>query len=270
MPTGVEDRDADVWEPMLAIADGVGGEWSTRARDAAITLVGAARDAEPSLRIRLLADLKAIFDTATLGALQTSVVLQRLTDIPESPWGDLKGKPINDRRLASMLRQFGVKSRDIFVGGKGLKGYHREDLHDVWRRYLPPNPPEKRDERDERDTPPENGHFTQENVAGVEQNKRDEPPSERDEIADRERDEPSERDGNSSMRSEGIADIADIADLRGNGGAVPYDAVLEERRAQGVTEGIPDFLQVANRKLPFDPDRRPALGPEGDSLDDLR
>jgi hypothetical protein len=39
---------------------------------------------------------------------------------------------------------------------------------------------------------------------------------------------------------------------------------------QAVPEGIPGFLQVANRKLPFDPDRRPALEPEGDSLDDLR
>jgi hypothetical protein len=31
---------------------------------------------------------------------------------------------------------------------------------------------------------------------------------------------------------------------------------------------IPECLLVANRKVPLD--RRPALGPEGDSLDDLR
>ena len=31
---------------------------------------------------------------------------------------------------------------------------------------------------------------------------------------------------------------------------------------------IPPFLQVANRKVPLD--RKPALGPEGDSLDDLK
>src|SRR5690606_27067067 len=27
LPEGVEDRDADVWEPLLAIAEAAGGEW---------------------------------------------------------------------------------------------------------------------------------------------------------------------------------------------------------------------------------------------------
>src|SRR5262249_52324763 len=31
MPSGIEDRDADVWEPLLAIADAVGGDWPVRA-----------------------------------------------------------------------------------------------------------------------------------------------------------------------------------------------------------------------------------------------
>ena len=105
MPPGIEDRDADVWEPLLAIADAAGGEWPERARNAAVALVGAARDAEPSLGIRLLADLKVLFDTSTLDALATAVILERLTNLPESPWGDLKGKPISDRVLAKRLRQ---------------------------------------------------------------------------------------------------------------------------------------------------------------------
>ena len=51
MPEGVEDRDADIWEPLLAIADSVGGEWPKRARVAAVSLVSAAKGAEPSLGI---------------------------------------------------------------------------------------------------------------------------------------------------------------------------------------------------------------------------
>jgi len=31
MPAGIEDRNADVWEPLLAIADAAGGDWPTRA-----------------------------------------------------------------------------------------------------------------------------------------------------------------------------------------------------------------------------------------------
>src|SRR5262249_26597385 len=137
MPSGIEDRDADVWEPLLAIADAVGGDWPVRARGAALALVGAARDAEPSLGIKLLADLKTLFDASTLDAMPTEVILSRLTELPESPWGDLGAKPINDRKLGRRLREYGVKSRAIRVGDKTPRGYLREDLQDAWLRYLP-------------------------------------------------------------------------------------------------------------------------------------
>jgi Protein of unknown function (DUF3631) len=208
MPTGIEDRDADMWEPLLAIADAVGGNWPQGARDAAVALVGAAKDAEPSLGLRLLADLKTVFDTSTLEALPTAVILARLIALPESPWGDLRGRPITDRTLASKLRQYGVRSRDIRIDDKSspLKGYAKADLHDAWLRYLSPcNPTEARQARQARHTP-ENGGFSQENIADV---------------ADGERDGPSERDRNNSMKSSPVAHVADVADVRGNGGSEP-------------------------------------------------
>ena len=138
MPTGIEDRDADMWEPLLAIADAAGGDWPNRARDAAVELVGAAKEAEPSLGIKVLADCKTVFDESGKVSLPTSVILASLIELPESPWGDLKGKPINDRMLALRLRQYGIKSRQIRVGDRTVKGYDRADFHDVWIRYLPP------------------------------------------------------------------------------------------------------------------------------------
>jgi hypothetical protein len=39
MPSGVTDRPADVWEPLLAVADAAGGPWPGRARDACAWLV---------------------------------------------------------------------------------------------------------------------------------------------------------------------------------------------------------------------------------------
>jgi hypothetical protein len=59
MPAEIQDRDADVWEPLLAIANAAGGEWPKRAMTAAVTLVTASREAEPSLGIRLLTDTRA-------------------------------------------------------------------------------------------------------------------------------------------------------------------------------------------------------------------
>ena len=77
MPAGIEDRDADVWEALLAVADAAGGDWPKKAREAAVALVKAAREVEPSLGIRLLADLKQIFGEAE--EMPTEAILGRFT-----------------------------------------------------------------------------------------------------------------------------------------------------------------------------------------------
>jgi Protein of unknown function (DUF3631) len=263
MPTGIEDRDADMWEPLLAIADGAGSDWSERAREAAKALVGAARDAEPSLGLRLLADLRIIFDTSTLAALPTATILSRLIDLPESPWGDLHGRAINDRTLAKRLRQYGIRSRTLRSGDATPKGYAKEDLHDAWLRYLPPSNAAEAQQAQQEQQTPENGGFPQGNVADVATSKRNKAPCERNtapNVADDERNSASERNGNSSAKSSPVADVADVADLRGNGRADDGDPWS--------SLAIPDFLARTPGEVP--PDRRPALGPPGDSLDDFK
>jgi hypothetical protein len=135
MPDGVEDRDADCWEPLLAIADAAGGEWPERARAAAVAIVAEARQSTPSLGIRLLSDVRAIF--ADREALSTEIILAGLIAMPEAPWGNLKGEPLSARGLASMLGNYGVKSKAIRMDDKTPRGYTRADLFDVWQRYLP-------------------------------------------------------------------------------------------------------------------------------------
>jgi hypothetical protein len=49
LPPEIADRDADVWEPLLAVADLIGGEWPQRARAAAVALVAQSKEVEPSL-----------------------------------------------------------------------------------------------------------------------------------------------------------------------------------------------------------------------------
>ncbi len=51
MPPGVEDRAADGWEPLLAVADLVGNDWPKLARNAAVALIAAGRVASVSLKI---------------------------------------------------------------------------------------------------------------------------------------------------------------------------------------------------------------------------
>ena len=141
MPAGVDDRDADIWEPLLAVADIAGGEWPKRARAAAVALVAVAREVEPSLNIRLLADLRIVFGDEE--QLTTKQILAELCVLEDAPWNELKAKgdkakPITDHQLARRLRQYDVKSKNLRVGDAVSKGYVRADLYDVWRRYLPP------------------------------------------------------------------------------------------------------------------------------------
>jgi hypothetical protein len=133
----VEDRAADCWEPLVAVADLVGGNWPRLAREACKAMTAAAEtDAEGSAGERLLADLKAVFGPAD--ALYTKTILNQLTAMDESPWGDWYGKPLAARDLAKLLRPYGVRSTDVREGGTGpnLKGYARKDLHEQWRRYI--------------------------------------------------------------------------------------------------------------------------------------
>jgi Protein of unknown function (DUF3631) len=136
LPREVEDRDADCWEPLLAIAEAAGGDWPERARAAAVVLVLASRDREASLGVRLLTDIQQVFDAIVLS---TKELIRRLIEIPESPWGDIRGKSLDERGLAHRLRQYEIKSRQIRIGETTMKGYRREDFADAWRRYVYPS-----------------------------------------------------------------------------------------------------------------------------------
>ena len=134
MPPGIADRDADVWEPLLAVADAAGGDWPTLAREAAVTLVTDAKQSTPSLGIRLLSDLRAVFGDHD--ALSTEAILHALHQIEEAPWGDLRGKPLDARGLANRLKPYGITSGPVRIGAQVAKGYKRSDLWDAWERYL--------------------------------------------------------------------------------------------------------------------------------------
>lgn len=141
MPDGIEDRDADVWEPLLAIADAAGGKWPERARVAAVALVAQAQQKPATLGIRLLADVREVFDRLDSSTIPTDTLLFELCGLEEAPWGDLRGKPLDSRGLARMLRKYDVTPRVVRVGEVTPRGYRREDLHDAWSRYLPALPP---------------------------------------------------------------------------------------------------------------------------------
>ncbi|THJ24513.1 MAG: DUF3631 domain-containing protein [Nitrospira sp. CG24E] len=135
MPPGITDRNADIWEALLTIADAVGGDWPARARVTAVTLVTGTMGDKGSLGVKLLTDLQTIFKDRDVMA--TTEILEELISLEESPWGDLRGKPLDGRRLSKLLKPYGIAPKPVRRGESVFKGYEQTDLQDAWSRYVP-------------------------------------------------------------------------------------------------------------------------------------
>jgi hypothetical protein len=146
MPDGVTDRSAEIWEPLIAIADAAGGHWPETARAACRYFVLARTPDDESLGIELLSDLRSIFATAETDRISTKSILAALLTLPDAPWSSLPEGPLTARRLARELNRYGV-SPVVFAAKTGrAKGYvtfatsgkqSQVGLTDAWTRYLP-------------------------------------------------------------------------------------------------------------------------------------
>lgn len=138
IPVEIQDRDADVWEALLAVADLAGERWAKAARESAVTLVTASHARKPSLGILLLADLKKVFDSHIEDKLATEDILSSLNKMDESPWGSIRrGEPMDSRSLANRLGKYGIGSKPQRDGERVFKGYSRAQFEDAWKRYVP-------------------------------------------------------------------------------------------------------------------------------------
>ncbi len=135
----VEDRAADTWEPLVAVADLAGGVWPARARTAALVFVQQASEADnqQSAGMRLLADVRAIFGEWTVSFLTSQDLVNALCKVEESPWRD---DYLTTTKLAQVLRDYGIKPRRNAAGT--ARGYRLEDFTDAFARYLTPHPSE--------------------------------------------------------------------------------------------------------------------------------
>jgi hypothetical protein len=153
MPDALNDRQQDICEPLMAIADAAGGEWPERARRALAELCAGAEAEDDSIGPRLLADIRAAFGAGGADRLASRALCERLAEDDSSPWTDWQGgKPISPPQLARQLAKFGIAPRNIKQpDGAVRKGYLADDCADAWGRYLPPeiapeavSPPAKR------------------------------------------------------------------------------------------------------------------------------
>jgi hypothetical protein len=115
----------------------VAGEaWAERGRTAAIVLSGGQDVTDETIGVRLLADIQAAF-AVNGDRLSTADLLTALKADEEAPWSDWQGSGLSARRLAELLREYGISSRTIRLEDDSTpKGYRLEQFTDAFARYL--------------------------------------------------------------------------------------------------------------------------------------
>lgn len=131
--TPLEDRAADLWEPLLAIADVAGGEWPTVARAAAKALVAEAAEADDdhSINLELLRDIRQVTEHHRGDFIQSNALLTLLTSMEDSRW---KEDALTGRRVSDLLKPYGIAPRRA-PSGNG-RGYVLAKFTDAFERYL--------------------------------------------------------------------------------------------------------------------------------------
>jgi putative DNA primase/helicase len=126
IPKQLHGRTADNWSPLLAIADAIGEPWPEKLRAIALQIVALEAGEELSPGTQLLSDVREI-----LGDKQwiSSDALQRAL-------------PISGKKLATMLKPYGIEPRQQRVGRRVERGYRAEDFADAFVRYLVPDVPD--------------------------------------------------------------------------------------------------------------------------------
>ena len=140
IPSSLNDREQDNWEPLLAIAEAAGGHWPETARHAAVAL-SQNGDEQSSNAIKLLSDIRQIFSKIENERISTVELIEALCSDEERPWSTFKqGAKITARQVANMLHGFDIKSKSIRIYGRVIKGYELQDFEDSFQRYLVSDP----------------------------------------------------------------------------------------------------------------------------------
>jgi hypothetical protein len=134
----VTDRAADLWEPLVAVADLAGGPWPRLARAAAVALTddAVAIDADHSAAHELLTNARDVLAVLDGDFVTTEALIGALVALPDSRWAE---EGLTGRRLALLLRSYRIAVGRNPSTAKRERGYRRADFTDAFERYLKPD-----------------------------------------------------------------------------------------------------------------------------------
>ena len=156
------DREADLWMPVFAVCAVTAPKRVEELRRCALALSGAkaADDLDDSLALTLLANIQSVW-TAGNQAMMTATLVEALGSISDSPWAEPEHR-LTPRKLAGILRPFGVEPRQVRIGLQTGKGYLRADFELAFSSYLPSKCAERETSETTRINIGEKTHFLSE------------------------------------------------------------------------------------------------------------
>ena len=130
----LKDREADIWEPLFAIAAVAVPERLEELKQIAIRLSGekTRMDVDDSQGLQLLADIRTLFGATKRNAIPSADLVDRLRKDEASHWGE----EFTQTKLARLLRPFGISPQQIWAEERNFRGYKREDFKSAFERYL--------------------------------------------------------------------------------------------------------------------------------------
>lgn len=137
LPDQLNDRAQDNWESLFIIAQVASPQWLEKANHAAMAINGIDVDT-PSISEQLLTDVRTIFHDLGEQKIFSSGLVEALNADAENIWVTWnRGQPITQSQLATRLKQFRIKSKDVRIGTVVKKGYDLKQFQDAFARYLP-------------------------------------------------------------------------------------------------------------------------------------
>lgn len=140
LPSALNDRAQDNWEPLLAIAEVAGDHWPKLAREAALKLSGGEPDS--TVGDELLSDIREILAVQPGEKISSVVLLNALCMDAEKRWATYnRGAQLTQHQLAKKLKGYGIRSKNVRTSDGVVKGFEREQFDDAFARYLSPLAP---------------------------------------------------------------------------------------------------------------------------------
>jgi hypothetical protein len=138
---GLGDRQMDISEPLLQIAQLAGDEWREELATALQSIFKVSRE-DGSASATLLSDIRDIFATRTPPHIPSKELAAALNEIEGRPWADWShGKGLSANNLARQLKKYKIYPHVIWVAGEAsFRGYETSDFADAWKRYCPSPP----------------------------------------------------------------------------------------------------------------------------------